>query len=268
MDDVDRAELEAAIVAHCQWLEKEHVRLPEPPDLLTAFQVFQYAKQLAGAKQLVVPAVLANLQALCAFRARATMSQAREAARESARLRVEEAEPHQKANAKRALQMIIAGTDESHIKKMTPALTALEGRLRTGERVVDAFAIALEKRHKAAAKQGFNSLHVIDVAQARWIASTCRRLAADLEFFRAQVAGQEILPHSGPTDGKAWYALRAECLVQLKEARVNAVGRRGLLPPARPLSDVPGRRKKQERQRVDKDGHAIKRATIRRKSKG
>ena len=43
IDPSERDEIEAAIVAHHQWLEKERVVLPTSPDKLAAWEVFAVA---------------------------------------------------------------------------------------------------------------------------------------------------------------------------------------------------------------------------------
>jgi hypothetical protein len=93
-------------------------------------------------------------------------------------------------------------------------------------------------------------------------------LERDLEFFRGEVLGQEIEAYTGPTNGKGWHRLRGECLLRLKEAKVDRMVRRELLPPVRPWSDDPDRRKEEEERREDGDDKAIKRAKKRRKTQG
>ena len=264
MEDHERLELEAAIAAHCDWLEQQGFRVPAKPEVLEAWQLFSRPWALPEVSQSVATAVLSNLAALCAFRTREGISERRTLLREAARRRVAKASPQEKASQQKSLAMVEFAMDDSHIGHVTEPLGTATARTRTLERALNAYVDALKKRHKKAAALGLGSTSLADIALARWIQSRCQSFEADLEFLSGQLPGQEVVPHTGPTTAKAWHRLRGECLLRLKEAAVPRAALLELLPPARAMSGDPERAREKEKRRTARDDKSIKRARERR----
>jgi hypothetical protein len=264
MDAAERAELLAAIVGHCQWLEQQGLPVPAAPEHLGAWQLFAAPWAVPAVSQFMATAILSNLAALCAFRTREGMSRTRQALRERARQDVHEMPAISKGAGRQHQEMMRFGTDEAHIRRLVRPLLESAARVRTVQRALARHVLDLKKRHKRAAKLGFKSLSLADIALARWTQACARRFGSELDFLAGQLPGQEIVPHAGPTTGKAWHRLRAECLLQLKEAQVPRAQLRELLPPARAWSDDADRRSGQVARRAARDDKSIKRAEERR----
>jgi len=262
----ERDEIEAAIVAHHQWLNEARVVLPTSPDKLAAWQVFAVAWEGRGEAQGTLGAVLANLHALCGLRTREALARTRQERIDEAATSLESAKPEEQALARYHLELAEFGFDDSHIVAAEGPLAELGRRSGTARRGLEDYTVSLKKRHKVFARRFGARLAVVDIALARWLAARCVGLERDITFFLTQAHGQHLSGHTGPADGKAWHRVRGESLLRLQEAGVGRSARAELFPPAHALSEKPRLRKQQRRRQLERDDLAIKRAKERRKS--
>jgi len=264
MDDIEHAELEAAIAAHCQWLEQLGLSVPARPDHIEAWELFGRPWAVPEVAQVAATAVLSSLAALCAFRTREGISLKRKRLRDAARSRIGESSTIEKSSRRAHIAMVEFAMDESHITPLVKPLRTAGERVRTLRTATGVHLDALKKRHRKAKAFGAYATSLADVALTRWIQSRCRQFEADLEFFAGEVLGQEVVAHKGPTTAKAWHRLRGDCLLQLKDAQFTRSAMGDLFPPARPRNDDPTRAGEQQKRRAERDDKAIKRASDRR----
>jgi len=262
----ERDEIDAAIVAHHQWLKEARVLLPTSPDKLAAWEVFEAAWQCRGEAQGTLGAVLANLHALCGLRTREALARTRQERIDEAAKSLESAKPSEEALARYRLELLEFGFDDSHIVAAEGPLAELARRSGTARRSLDDYTLSLKKRHKAFARRFGARIAVVDIALARWLAARCAGLERDIHFFLTQAHGQQHSGHTGPADGKAWHRIRGESLLRLQEAAVGRSDRADLFPPSRGLGEKPRLRKEQRRRQLERDDLAIKRAKQRVKS--
>jgi hypothetical protein len=182
MDAAERAELHAAIVGHCQWLEQHGLPVPAAPEHLGAWQLFAGAWAIPAVSQFVATAILSNLAALCAFRTREGMSRTRQAIRQRARRDIDATPAVSKGAERQRHAMMRFGTDEAHIRRLARPLLESAARVRTLQRALARHVLDLKKRHKRAAKLGFKSLSLADIALARWTRACARRFESELDF--------------------------------------------------------------------------------------
>jgi len=236
MDDADRTELNAAIAAHCEWLEQRGVRfldprdekLSLPPDLLSAHDVM---KALATrAPEHLVGAVLSSVHVLCSLRTRVTLSEARLRAVHDAAERLTKADYLTEEEKRRQLALISFVHEELHIKSLDSALKHVEKWLRTARRRLQEHVQQLEKRHEKAAKVGFLARSTADIALAQWMFSRSEALEDDFAFFRRHVEGDQFAAHKDELGAKAWRRALNAGLAALKRGDIKSQERRALFP--------------------------------------
>jgi hypothetical protein len=252
MDQADLGELDAAIKAHCDFLEAAGVQLAMHPGDVLASHLLTVVLDRGG----IVGAVVTSLISLCALRTRATARAAR----------MKEAARATTSGAKRRAAAI---TDDRHLERLRPSLKQLGERLRTAVRSLARFEGELRARHQRLAKLrvGQGSGASVDAALTRWVMARCQVLAKDLEFFAVEMEGPIAMPpigYAGPAEGKAWHRVRADSLLILEGAGMTGRERRSLFP-------VSFQRKgdaADERRAVDRERKARKQAKMRKKSEG
>jgi hypothetical protein len=236
MDDADRAELNAAIAAHCEWLERRGVRFVDPqseeisfpPESLTAQSVDQVLATRSPEK--VVGAVLTALHVLCSLRTRVTLSEERARLVRDATDRINNADYLSEAEKVRHLAIIAFGHDELHIKGLMPALERAESILRTVGRRLQKYVQQVEARHAKAADMVGAAISTADLALAQWMFSRGAALENDFAFFRRHVEGQQFAPHKEPLGAKAWHQALNAGLETLKAGGMKSTERRMLFP--------------------------------------
>lgn len=267
MDDRELRELTAAVVAHREWLTDAGVQLPAAAAELSALQLVRLMPGHSAADasepepwkapRAIVEAVVTSLHSLCALRTRERVREIRTKKAEQAVQRAKDAEPEDRAQAKRALKPLQLTQDNSHVVALTPSLTQLRERLHTACRKLEKFKGDLRTRHKAFVYAGLVNFSSAtrDFVLARWVSQRCEALDDDLEFLLAEVEGPVALGltgHEGPADSKAWFRLRSQAKLSFKEAGAPASLRAQLFPEGpRPATAVDAKRRRQDKDRKE-----------------
>jgi hypothetical protein len=266
MDAQQLRELAAAIVAHHEWLKSEGVRLPAPPDELTAVHMLRLVPgKLANteaapplqawiASRKIIYAVATSLRYLCALRDRANLAEARMEKRRRAASRVTTASSSDPAIQERFAKQIRLSHDDTHIAKVAPSLKQLGVRLRTAQKKLATFRGDLRRRHA-----GFVSLGMShapgDLALAQWLMQGCEALEADLQFFLSEIEGPAAIEptgHVGVADNKAWFRARGEAKRSFKAAGATSSLGVLLFPDSfGPAKDLDAKRRRQTRERKE-----------------
>jgi hypothetical protein len=259
--------LEAAIDAHYERLKAEGVELRVPIEHLRPEHLMELP--LAGAQLAGAIALITNLSAFTALRARAKIRQHRAEIRDEAQRAASDAAAEHRLEAERSAKLVELMMDCSHVERLTPALKEFEARGRTASKKLEAFHGDLDDRrrklvrHKLPLAAGM----LVDMALTRWMLMRCATLAADVEFFVGEIEGPTAMAptgHVGAADNKAWHRVRGEALVTLDVAGVRGAQRRALLPAVRrEKADSDARQRRRQR-----DYTATKRAKTRRISNG
>src|SRR5437868_3288623 len=111
MDARELGELEAAIVAHHEWLKQAGLHLRIPPDQLAAADLLHLSPATALTGD--IGGVIGSLHTLCALRARARLKESR-GALETARM----APPKGRDDAQRLSKQIQLVTDDGHFERL------------------------------------------------------------------------------------------------------------------------------------------------------
>jgi hypothetical protein len=268
MDEFERKALNAAVSAHCEWLDNRGVILPGKPDELETSNVLSAMPQAqvpsfpAGghyrlqrrkprpwtesrrltlrdrklrqpkAPKVLVDVVLRSLNRLCALRTLDRLGDIRQRKRDEAMARVADATEDERRASLAFVELV---HNDEHLDKVEAPLEQLQQRLRTACKRLSEFVEVQAGRHATFVARGLGRLSAApkEIAMAQWLVVRAERLDQNVGAFRQYIQGPAAEPlsgHVGVADGKAWHRLQGDVKLWLRHAGAPSSLGRALFP--------------------------------------